>query len=258
MTTWVLLRGLMRESRHWGAFRDLFQAAMAGHRIVTLDFPGNGSLYEQQSLTSVAAMADHCHAQLRRLNCTPPYRVMALSLGAMVAVAWNRQYPGDLEKLVLISTSLAPYNPFYQRLRPENYVAMIRFLLDDTGVQREQLILRLTSVKFHPGILKLWTGYAREYPVSRANILRQLLAASRYRAVSPSVPVLLLAGQQDSLVDVQCSRTLAEHWGCEIHLHPAAGHDLPLDEPVWVTQQVVGWLASLDVKNDEDSQAVLG
>jgi len=29
MTTWVLLRGLMREARHWGEFPMLFQNAMS-------------------------------------------------------------------------------------------------------------------------------------------------------------------------------------------------------------------------------------
>jgi pimeloyl-ACP methyl ester carboxylesterase len=53
---------------------------------------------------------------------------------------------------------------------------------------------------------------------------------------------LLLAGQQDRLVDVKCSLTLAHHWSCAIRLHPAAGHDLPLDDGAWVSQQVKDWL----------------
>ena len=241
MTTWVLLRGLMRESRHWGEFFAMFEGAMDGQEVVALDFPGNGSLHTQQSAMSVEKMADFCHAQLERSGRPRPYRVLALSLGAMVAVAWNRLYPNDLEKLVLINTSLAPYSPFYQRLRPQNYVQLIGFLLSGTAAQRERLILALTSTKPHPGILAQWTGYAEEYPVARANILRQLIAASRYRAAAPTVPVLLLAGQQDKLVNVRCSYTLAAQWRCEMRIHPDAGHDLPLDDPGWVVQQVRAW-----------------
>lgn len=240
MTTWVLLRGLMRESRHWGKFYDLFREQ--GNRVIALDFPGNGRLHAQKSKTSVAAMADYCHEQLERSGHAPPYRVLALSLGAMVAVAWSRQYPDDLEKLVLINTSLAPYSPFYHRLRPANYAALIRFLINGTAVQREKLILRLTSAKQPQGILEQWVRYAEQYPVTRANILRQLFAASRYRAVRPSVPVLLLAAEHDRLVDVRCSLKLAANWHCELRLHPDAGHDLPLDDPVWVTQQVREWI----------------
>jgi pimeloyl-ACP methyl ester carboxylesterase len=189
-------------------------------------------------------MAEHCRAQLKQLDCEPPYCLLALSLGAMVAVEWSERHPDEIERLVLINTSLAPYNPFYQRLRPANYPALIRFLLFGTPAQREGLILRLTSAhtrtKFQQSeLLGQWLSYAQECPISRANILRQLSAAVTYRAAltTPKVPVLLLAGQGDSLVSVQCSRTLAKRWGCAIKLHPTAGHDLPLDDGDWVVTQ---------------------
>ncbi len=249
MTTWVLLRGLMREARHWGDFPELFQDIIAAQRVVALDFPGNGRLHALASATSVAEMANYCHTELAKLGYPPPYAVLALSLGAMVAVAWSELYPDEIEKLVLINTSLSPYNPFYHRLRPENYPALIRHLLFGSAVQRESLILKLTSSlasqgERRPAILEQWTAYAREYPITRANILRQLVAAAGYRAApaAPSVPVLLLAGRQDRLVDVKCSLKLAHHWGCTLRVHPAAGHDLPLDDGAWVSQQVKGWL----------------
>ena len=249
MTTWVLLRGLMREARHWGEFPMQFQKAIGTQPVVALDFPGNGRLYRQTSATSVAAMANYSRARLEQLGYAPPYRVLALSLGAMVAVAWSELYPAELEKMVLINTSLAPYNPFYHRLLPANYPALIRFLLFGSAVQRETLILQLTSsIKIHSelkqAIRDQWTSYARECPITRANFLRQLIAAAGYRASpsAPSAPVLLLAGQQDQLVDVKCSLTLAKHWQCAIRLHPAAGHDLPLDDGAWVIQQVRDWL----------------
>lgn len=249
MTTWVLLRGLMREARHWGEFPMLFKNAMGAQNVVALDFPGNGSLHVQASATSVVAMANYARTQLKQLGYAPPYRVLALSLGAMVAVAWSERYPTELEKMVLINTSLAPYNPFYYRLRPANYPALIRFLIYGSAAQRESLILRLTSTQspeHQQAILKQWLAYAREYPVTRANILRQMKAAFCYRAAptAPPTPVLLLAGQQDQLVNVKCSLTLAQHWRCAIRLHPTAGHDFPLDDGVWVTQQVKEWINS--------------
>jgi pimeloyl-ACP methyl ester carboxylesterase len=249
MTTWVLLRGLMREARHWGEFPTLFQNSLGAQHVVALDFPGNGSLHAQTSATSVAEMANYSRTQLKQLGYAPPYRVLALSLGAMVAVAWSELYPAELEKMVLINTSMAPYNPFYHRLRPTNYPALIRLLLYRSAVQRERLILRLTSAQSdtarQQAILEQWIAYARECPVTRANIMRQLQAALCYRAAptTPPTPVLLLAGLQDQLVNVKCSLSLAKDWRCVIRSHPTAGHDLPLDDGVWVTQQVREWLA---------------
>lgn len=248
MTTWVLLRGLMRESRHWGEFPQLLQDVLGDVQVVTLDFPGNGRLHQQKSACSVQDMADYCHAQLLQLGHPPPYNVLALSLGAMVAVAWNERYPHEVERLVLINTSLAPFNPFYHRLRPENYPALT-LLLYGSARLRESLILRLTSsITRHSeqkrAILAQWVSYAGQYPITRANVLRQLRAAICFRAasVNPSVPVLLLAGMRDQLVNVKCSLVLAQHWRCPIRLHPAAGHDLPLDDGLWVAEQVRAWL----------------
>ena len=230
MTTWVLLRGLMRDARHWGEFPLLFQNGTDAQNVVTLDFPGNGNLHTQASSSSVAEMAENCRAQLRQLGYAPPYRVLALSLGAMVAVEWTAQHPAEIERLVLINTSLAPYNPFFHRLRPANYAALTSFLIFASTAQREKLILRITSrrnrtPREQSALLEQWVAYAQACPVSRANILRQLRAAVFYRAAptAPTVPVLLLAGQQDQLVNMRCSLKLAQSWGCAIRLHPTAG-----------------------------------
>lgn len=246
--TWVLLRGLMREQRHWGGFPAQFQAAVRAP-VICLDFAGNGSQHHKTSASSVPAMLQDLRAQLREQGHRPPYRILALSLGAMVAVDWASHYPAELETVVLINTSLAPYNPFYHRLRPANYVALIRFLLAGSLAQRERLILRLTSgqsgSESADAIVEQWAAYARECTITRGNILRQLFAAASYRAVTgtPIVPLLLLGGQQDQLVNVQCSITLAQRWHSQLRLHPTAGHDLPLDDAAWVIRQITQWLS---------------
>lgn len=247
MTTWVLLRGLMRESRHWGDFPTRFQQAVGAERVLCLDFPGNGQLHAEHSLTTVAAMADHCHRQLQVQGVTEAVHVLAVSLGAMVALAWANQYPDDLQRMVLINTSVAPHNPFYHRLRPANYPALIATMLFGSSMQRERLILRITSnlqtTEQAKEIITRWTTYAQEKPISVGNILRQLLAAMRFRAppYSGKVPLLLLAGEHDKLVNANCSRKLAKLWHSPLHLHPTAGHDLPLDDAAWVIQQVLTW-----------------
>ena len=250
MSTWIFLRGLMREARHWGDFPKQFQHIVGAEKIVMLDFPGNGSLYAQSSLRSIADMADHCRTQLKLLGVQPPYQVLALSLGAMVAVNWSGQHPDEFERLVLINTSLAPLNPFYHRLRPQNYFSLFGFLIHGSIHRREALILRLTSTRNRSSqqqdiLIKQWESYARECPVSRANIIRQLYAAITFRAsaTTPRVPLLLLGGLQDQLVNVNCSIALANRWGCPIKLHPTAGHDLPLDDGEWIAHRVKAWMS---------------
>ncbi|MFZ6875286.1 alpha/beta fold hydrolase [Undibacterium sp. Di27W] len=247
MSTWILLRGLMRESRHWGDFPERFQQAVGAERVLCLDFPGNGQLHAEHSLTTVAAMAEHCHRQLQVRGVTEPVHVLAVSLGAMVALAWADLYPNDMHRMVLINTSVAPHNPFYLRLRPANYPALITTMLFGSSEQRERLILRITSTlqttQQAKEIVTRWTTYAQEKPIVVGNILRQLLAAMRFRAppYSGKVPLLLLAGEHDRLVNAACSRKLAGLWDSPLHSHPTAGHDLPLDDADWVIEQVLSW-----------------
>ncbi|MFZ6818960.1 alpha/beta fold hydrolase [Undibacterium sp. Ji22W] len=247
MTTWVLLRGLMRESRHWGTFPHQLQKVAGDANIICIDFPGNGVLCEQSSLATIPEMAEYCRQQLLAKSLAPPYHVMAISLGAMVAVAWAERYPNDLNSMVLINTSLAPHNPFYQRLRPQNYPRLLRTLIFGNTHHREALVFQLTSQMHDPisarAIVDEWIHYARECPIKRRNILRQLRAASQFQAPeqAPKTPTLLLASQLDQLVDVHCSQTLAEKWQAEIKIHDHAGHDLPLDDSAWVIKAIQEW-----------------
>ena len=55
--TWVLLRGLTREQRHWGGFPKLLAEQLPGAHIVALDLPGNGRLCAQTSPATVPEMA---------------------------------------------------------------------------------------------------------------------------------------------------------------------------------------------------------
>ena len=250
MSTWVLLRGLMRESRHWGAFPEQLRRTLPEARVVTLDLPGNGMLNQGRSPVRVASMAEHCRDSLRALGCEPPYHLLALSLGGMVAVAWEHRYPQEIAAAVLLSTSMRPYNPFYQRLRPANYPALLGMALGRRDPRRdERLILRLTSsggIEAQSTVLRAWITYARECPVSRANALRQLWAAARFSAPAAPRPgrFLLLAGARDRLVHPDCSAQLARAWNAPLAVHAQAGHDLPLDAADWVAARIRDWVAT--------------
>ena len=245
---WVLLRGLTRESRHWDGFVDEFGQVLPGGRVMALDLPGNGHLNQFSSPTSMSAMVTHCRAQLALRQVNGPVRLLAMSLGAMVAVAWAQAHPQEVVGQVLINTSLRPFSPFYQRLKPPNYGVLLRLMLSRASdVDWESALLRMTSNHWadRPAeVLPHWLALRAANPVSRANALRQLLAAARYRAHAqpPAVPTLLLASEYDKLVSVDCSKTLARVWRATLRLHPSAGHDLPLDDGPWVAAQVRDWL----------------
>ena len=239
------MRGLTRESSHWGGFVAQFQQAFPDQPVVLVDLAGNGLQNHRSSASRVEDMVEDCRAQLAQRNIAPPYQVLAMSLGAMVAVAWAQRHPQELLAQVLINTSLRPFSPFYQRLQPANYAKLLRLMLTQATPEAwEYAILRMTSNTADTTVLPNWLQLRQQNPVTRANALRQLLAAARFHAPAgkPSVPTLLLASAQDHLVSAACSQALAHHWACPLQLHPSAGHDLPLDDGPWVAARVRQWL----------------
>ena len=242
--TWIFLRGLARESRHWGSFLAAFQQALPGSQVITLDLPGNGPLNQQRSPLSMVAMVAHCRAELVLQDIKPPYQVLAMSLGGMVSVAWAQTYPQEIAAQVLINTSMRPFSPFYQRLRPQNYLHFLKLLLSSASPETwERTILEITSNRSIDDVLPAWLALRKTHPVASTNVLRQLMAAARFSAAqqAPNMPTLVLASLQDRLVAVACSQTLAQRWACPLRLHSSAGHDLTLDDGPWVALQVSHW-----------------
>lgn len=244
MSTWVLLRGLTRETGHWGGFTQQLAQGLAPRRIVCLDLPGNGTLHRLRSPIRVHDMVEHCRTQLKERGVGGPIALLAMSLGAMVAVAWAEAHPGELCGCVLINTSLKPFSPFHHRLRPSSYPALLAVLACRDASARESAIQRLTSTRRDAAVLAQWIGLHRLHPVSPLNALRQLLAAARFVAPlrSPEVPMLLLDSRRDMLVNPRCSAALARRWGLPLEQHPTAGHDLPLDDGPWVVEQIASWM----------------
>jgi pimeloyl-ACP methyl ester carboxylesterase len=245
---WVLLRGLTREAGHWGPLPALLAERLPGARILAIDLPGAGERHALRSPTSIRATMEDCRAQLHALGVTRCH-LLAMSLGAMVAVEWAHRYPQEVASAVLVNTSLRPFSTWHQRLRPRHYPALLGVLCPwRDAAAREAAVLRLTSRRRFTmaqkmAVVDVWVALRERHPVSTANALRQLLAAVRYRAPAqvPGVSLLVLVGGGDSLVDPGCSRRLAQAWQLPIAEHPTAGHDLALDEPDWVATQVKTW-----------------
>jgi pimeloyl-ACP methyl ester carboxylesterase len=246
MGTWIFLRGLMRESRHWGAFVPLFERAFPNDKIVLLDLPGNGVRNAEKSPLTVIDMVEDCRAQLTAMGLKPPYCLFTISMGGMVAVQWSSLYPREVRAQVLINTSMRPFSPIHHRLRPANYLAMLRMAIADGGAQvREEHILRMTANFPHEGVVQAWEQLNLRNPVAVGNAVRQLWAAARFSATKRSMatPTLILVSDKDRLVSSKCSMRIAGQWKCALKVHYSAGHDLPLDDAAWVVESVAVWCA---------------
>lgn len=244
-TPWILLRGLTRDSHHWDVFPAQLQRRFPRAPLVALDLPGNGLLNRLESPATIEAMAAYARAGLVARGLAPPYRLLAVSLGGMVAAAWAAAHAPELEACVLVNSSMRPFHPPHWRLRPAAYGDVLRLLLVTDADGSERTVLRLTSRNARRAgeVLEDWTAWRRAHPVSPKNAVRQLAAAARFRAPlqAPATRLLLLSSRGDALVDPRCSPRLARIWDCPLAEHPHAGHDLTLDDGDWVADQLRRW-----------------
>ncbi|WP_233805075.1 alpha/beta fold hydrolase [Paraburkholderia sp. HP33-1] len=271
MSTWILLRGLTRETRHWGqlpaALRETLgqtsgeccrdaaatatsaavPASATGVRLLLLDLPGNGEFAQRRAPASVAGMVAFVRQAALQTGVPGPYNVVAMSLGGMVATDWAQRHPGEIERLVLINTSMRPFSRAHERLRPSAWPGLLGVAAHwSDAPDAESGIHRLTcnNVDTLGADLDAWTAIRRSAPVSRANALRQLWAAARFSAApaAPGCALLILCSRADGLVNPICSAKLAAAWGAPLREHPWAGHDLPHDDPAWTAAQIRAWL----------------
>lgn len=242
MTRWLFLRGLGREIRHWEEFPALFSSTLTCGTLV-LDLPGVGTAKNEVAPTSVTRMVELLRQRWRQSQTDAPWNIFGLSLGAMVALEWCHRYPKDFGRAVLVSASARNAGMFWQRLQPSGCWDLGAAALRYDPFQREQVILRMTSAHHSNNleIAKKWARYATETPLKMTVFLHQLYAAARFSAPAPAAhmpPLLFLAGKADRMVNPICTQNLADYYKAPLHMHPTAGHDVPLDDPKWVVEIV--------------------
>lgn len=244
---WIFLRGLVRESAHWDKFPQQFERSIPGASVILVDLPGNGRHHKIPSPTSLAKVTDFVRAECRGHG---PAFLFSISMGSMVALDWAARYPAEVRGAVLINTSVKGVSPLTQRLRREAWGPLGKLICTASTEARERGILKLTANTAIAGDAEVLKARVRAYedrPVSRANVFRQLIAAATFDPPRemPKVPLLLLCSEADRLVHPACGEAIARVWKLSRKVHPTAGHDLPLDDPMWTIEKTKAWVAAL-------------
>lgn len=241
MTRWLLLRGLSREKRHWETFPQTF-ADTLGVEVECLDAPGFGTEHRRTSPFDISAITDDIRSRLDRGD--EKWALLSISLGGMIGLDWCARYPDDFTHAVIINSSTAS-TPVWNRFRPSSIPNLVLGRLRDE-IPRERAVLAQTSNNPNRDLDTLArrsAGYQKTQPPSSASIARQIAAAVTFRMPRYiDTPLLVLASERDRLVDMSASRAIARKYRAPLHVHPTAGHDLPLDDGAWVTEQVQRWI----------------
>lgn len=242
-TAVIIIRGLGREQRHWGDFpAELKAAAPSPCDIFSIDMPGNGELVDRESPMTLKPYADYLQSVLNTLPLGhyDDVRLVAISMGAMVVLKWleNRGH-SVISSFTLINTSCGMLSPFYKRLIP----SAIPFLTTSMGKgdirAKEMAVLNLVSnnEQARAANIDRWVAIHRDRTTLPGNLVRQMLASASFRQLKkPALKdrIALVSSTADRMVHYSCSENLATFLGCPLTLHDSAGHDIPLDDPVWL------------------------
>jgi pimeloyl-ACP methyl ester carboxylesterase len=247
---WLILRGLVREQRHWGNYKQEFESFLRNtdpeSQVHTLDFPGFGTEIARASPFSIDEIVDDLRARWQTLKAESEetWSLLAVSLGGMVAMNWTSRYPNDFKRLVLINSSATGLSPLHKRMKPTNYPRVLSLFLEGDLASRERKILEMTTNLKGEALqnrAKAHAGFALK--VRKKDAFAQILAALRFKTPKViSVPMLVVGGKGDQLVDVSCSERIAQQFKGTLVTHPTANHDLALDEPNWLMEQILNWI----------------
>ncbi|GIU19960.1 alpha/beta fold hydrolase [Shewanella sp. MBTL60-007] len=251
MATVVLIRGLMRDKRHWSEFAHLLQKRVPnGGKVISLDILGNGDFVHCKSPLNIDEYAKELLLRLRRMTSDDCYLV-GLSMGGMVALQMASLEPqpectvrdGKIKGLAVLNTSAANLSPWYQRFQiGAVFSAFRRRVKAPKSSLLEATIIALTSVtqKNNLRLALKWTQYRAKIHTRFTNVLRQLWACWQFNCPAViGVPITLVSGLEDKLVNPDCSQKLARHYRSKLIEFDYAGHDLSLDCPEKLCQQLI-------------------
>lgn len=246
--TFVLLRGLAREAKHWGQFSSELSKASFCKKIIKCDLPGMGVHHNLSAPFTIKEIVGFIKSKYHnQLKQEQSLFLIGLSLGGMVAYEYTKQDPDLFAKVAIINSSFSGLSPVYDRVRPLAMMKLLSIMAEKQAPNRERKILPLIS-NFHStdqDVLQDFIKISNKRPVSMKNVISQLIAASRYRlklTEKPIVKGLVLCSREDRLVNSKCSHEFAKALAWPIKEHSLAGHDLPLDAPEWIVNEISNFI----------------
>jgi pimeloyl-ACP methyl ester carboxylesterase len=236
----VLINGLSEQSESW--FRNLpfwrryFDVFMPN--MLVYDGPGLHARIDQGQPISVDYLVEQLHQYLTQYVQTPPYHLVAASLGGKIAVEYAVRYPENVCRIVLLCPS---------GMGDEERLPVVE------GVRRNDLKALVDSVffdvrKIDSGLLayyqkqfanRRWrTGLLRTIRGTMDHVVRERLALVRH-------PTLFISGREDKIVDPNVAAEAVRLLPDGYHLSIAqCGHAPQMEKPWLINRMIVHFLSS--------------
>lgn len=247
---WLLLRGLSREQRHWGAFLPKFKAVFGEENVFCLDHVGVGTESSRPPVYSIDAMAADLRGRWKQLKQSEDekWAILSLSMGSMVSLHWCAKYPEDFKYQVVINVSSSTDSVPWNRLLLDNARSFAQLARSPDNVVRERTVLdmctNLLSSAEKSKLAEEWSMFSLDRAQMRKVALTQLWAASTFRRPKVmTVPTLAMVSAADRLVHPTCTMSIATALKLHLEVNPDAGHEMTIDASDWVIDQVKSFTA---------------
>jgi pimeloyl-ACP methyl ester carboxylesterase len=230
----VLINGLAEQAESWfrnhNFWRRYFDVYLPN--MLVYDGPGLHARIDAGLPISVDYLVDQLHQYLRQYVQTPPYHLVAASLGGKVAVEYAVRYPELVDRVVLLCPS---------GMGDEERLPIVE------GVRRNDLKALVHSVFYSPRRVdpELLTYYKTQFANRcwRTGLLRTIRGTMehcvRERLPQLSRPTLLVSAREDRIVDPAQAETAAKLLpNGQFHLIPRCGHAPQMEKP-WFTNRLV-------------------
>lgn len=250
----LLISGFITNAASWAPQ----VAALAPHyHVVAVDNRGSGRSSQREGPYSTPQMAADGAALLDRLRIESAH-IVGASMGGMIAQEFALHYPARVRGLVLACTT--PGGP-----RSFGYDEMLR--AKDETPEVDDLSQVWTPERVREYALQLFTPEFLAKPTPEfgqyiAGVMRHPSTLVGLKAQAGAVlahdcfdrlpqiqqPTLVIAGEDDTLVDARNSPLLAQHVPhAELRMFPRLRHGFTAEDPAAVNEVILEFLARVAV-----------
>ena len=230
----VLLNGLAEQAESWFGNLPFWRRHFDVYtpNLLVYDGPALHRTIESGLPIGVDYLVEQLHHFLEAFVQTPPYHLVAASLGGKVAVEYAARYPNRIARLVLLCPS-----GMGDKERLPSWRASAAMILAPSS--RACFTIRIASIRSYyaiTGIVSLIAAGVWDYCDTVRGTMDHCV---RHLLAELPQPVLLVAGGDDKIVDPKVAAAAAKllpngHFLCI----PQCGHAPQMERP-WLTNRLV-------------------
>jgi pimeloyl-ACP methyl ester carboxylesterase len=234
----ILLNGLAEQAESWFRNHRFWRRYFDVHTPNVLAYEGDAlhRRIQDDLPISVDYLVNQLHRYVTEFVQTPPYHLVASSMGGKVAVEFAVRYPDLVARLVLICPSGlgdAENLPVVEGVRRSDFRALIDSVFWNPRRVDPDLVeyyrQRFTNRRWRSGLLRTIRG-------TMEHCVRPLLA-------QVSQPTLLISGREDRIVNpTHAAEAAGDLPNGHFVLIPHCGHAPQMEKPRLVNRLVVDFL----------------